>query len=124
MREMEAKHTPGPWTCEKMFIPDTQTDRRCGFVVNGPDDGGDGFPVRVCDLRTPPGISGYAEGQANARLIAAAPDLLEACRQIASDLEMVECASPEDAEIELRRLVSEHYQPLRAAIAKATGKGE
>jgi hypothetical protein len=70
-------HTPGPWNAERMLLTKASKDRRSGFVVNGPlpDDALE-LPVRVCDLRVPAGMGGFAEGEANARLIAAAPELL------------------------------------------------
>ena len=49
---------------------------------------------------------------ANARLIAAAPELLEACKGILADY-----GPQEDAHLSHERVVA-----LRAAIAKATGK--
>lgn len=61
-------------------------DRRCGFVVNGPDNSED-LPTRICDLRVPCGISGFAEGKANADLLAAAPDLLKVVQAMVADLE-------------------------------------
>jgi hypothetical protein len=71
-------HTPGPWTSERMLLTKASKDRRSGFVVNGPlpDDALE-LPVRVCDLRVPAGMGGFAEGEANASLIAAAPELLD-----------------------------------------------
>jgi hypothetical protein len=64
-----------------MLLPSKVKDRRCGFVVNGPESHrpkwGEELPTRVCDLRTPRGFNGYSEGEANARLIATAPELLE-----------------------------------------------
>lgn len=74
------KHTPGPWEHARMRLGAQQKDRRCGFVVNGPDDDGTpSLPVRICDLRVPAGVEGFSEGEANARLIAAAPELLAVC---------------------------------------------
>jgi hypothetical protein len=80
---MKMKHTPGPWTYLRMKLGPKQKDRRCGFVINGPDTGNP-LPVRVCDLRVPAGIDGFGEGEANARLIAAAPELLAALQAVAA----------------------------------------
>lgn len=77
---METKHTPGPWTSERMRLTPRDKDRRCGFVVNGPDS--EPLPVRICDLRVPAGIDGFSQGEANARLIAAAPELLYALKKL------------------------------------------
>lgn len=73
---MKTSHTPGPWKSERLINPPKAKDRRCGFVVNGPD--AQPLPIRICDLRVPSGVGGFSEGEANARLIAAAPDLLAA----------------------------------------------
>ena len=101
-------HTPGPWEYSRMRLPPKEKDRRCGFVVNGPDVSDD-LPVRVCDLRCPVGVDGFSEGEANARLIAAAPDLLAALQYIAG-------WQPENWNPETARDMA------RAAIAKAEGR--
>jgi len=64
----ETKHTPGPWTvcCNE--------NGTLGIDANKPD----GTPCQPARIVT----------RANARLIAAAPDLLEALNQIESDLAM------------------------------------
>lgn len=54
---MEAKHTPGPWNVA--FGED-------GLVIDAPESG-------ICTVDSP-----LSERAANAKLIAAAPDLLEA----------------------------------------------
>lgn len=53
-------------------------DRRSGFVVNGPD--AHPLPIRICDLRCSP-ESPFLQAEANARLIAAAPELLAALNE-------------------------------------------
>lgn len=99
------KHTPGPW----VYAPDFDSDGKrakvttvaqcCEFVIGLPSayEGGnyrDGDP------------SGEAE--ADARLIAAAPDLLEALRELEESTDWVW-----DNRARIK---------ARAAIAKATGK--
>jgi hypothetical protein len=112
-----AKHTPGPW--------DTDTTQ-CGsplactsIAVRGPD----GFPLADVTLFWPRGcFEPYpekneldeGEAQANARLIAAAPELLEALK-----LAVQAMRAPMDewkGEVERRAL-----DTANAAIAKATG---
>ena len=97
---METKHTPGPWTCHELGDEDGSWER-WSIVHNGPlCYGGD-----ACQ--------GPAVSEANARLIAAAPELLEACEAIALDLENNgELYETDEARIEI----------LRAAIAKAKGE--
>lgn len=94
-----------------MLLPPSEKDRRCGFVVNGPDNP-NGFAVRVCDLRVPAGVDGFAEGEANARLIAAAPELLEACQWFDTDRD------PDDKGF--AEWFDEARKQAREAIAKAT----
>lgn len=113
-----SKHTPGPWECAKMRISPQAEDRRCGFVVNGPDvESASILPTRICDLRVPSGIAGYAEGQANARLIAAAPDLLDALTHLQQEIRRA-----------VKFDVKKHYSLMLAdsaaskAIAKAEGR--
>ena len=77
---MKTPHTPGPWTAERMFNPPKAKDRTCGFVVNGPENG-EPLPDRICDLRVPAGMR-FSEYKTNAALIAAAPDLLNALREL------------------------------------------
>ena len=87
-----SKHTPGPWAIRQ--------DPKAGPLYNW-NVGIDGRPqywiqVAVCS-------------EHDARLIAAAPDLLEALRSIT------------DAADE-KRVTAKHYEIARAAIAKATGE--
>lgn len=93
-----AGHTPGPWR----IVPYGDGD---ALVIH--DARGD---WRVCFMATP-GSTGCMEGiEANARLIAAAPDLLEACKA-AEDF----CAAcPGEA-------ANAIYRQLHAAIAKVRG---
>ena len=73
-------HTPGPWReCRG------SSDRGClcGLVWSAAAD----IPVASCDLREeliPDHFAPLAERQANARVIAAAPDLLEALQRLMS----------------------------------------
>jgi len=92
-------HTPGPWT-----IDDTREylDKAC-VRHNG---------IVVCSFLDRCGFA--KEGKANARLIAAAPDLLEACKRLLAVVEQLTLDSP---------LISDGHtaaKHARAAIAKAT----
>ena len=101
---MTTKHTPGP----------------CGAISRHPG---------VVDITSPSGATlGYAaksdlvtfeEVQCNAKLWAAAPDLLEACR-IGRDIVL----EARDSEHGLRQTASgKALAIMEAAIAKATGEG-
>lgn len=92
------QHTPGPWLIENGFSPRV-------YLVNSKH--GAVGEIIFSDTRK----------WADARLIAAAPDLLEALDQI----NMAACYASEEA-TETREAVLLHIGALaRAAIAKATG---
>ena len=100
-----SEHTPGPWKADKM-----------GSYIWGPHVGdgemvaqlrGYGYMKGLCDM-TEDEIE--ARMTANANLIAAAPDLLEALAEVEEILRF----DSEDHSIALRK--------LRAAIAKARGE--
>lgn len=103
---MTTKHTPGPWSFEE-----------CGadpsvYKLMSEDGGVIGFPVRGTG-----GKSQRKEFEANARLIAAAPDLLEAldyllAQTVDQDLEYGIALT--EGELEAR-------EKALAAIANATG---
>lgn len=89
---METKHTPGPWT---ILGADYAEGAHVSIV-----------PPNAAQVAS---VKKFDNWQANARLIAAAPDLLAACiGALQSADEMgIECPGADD---------------LRAAIAKATGE--
>lgn len=60
---MGAKHTPGPW-----YIEEPSKGTPCHIVYGGPTN------AEVASV-----FSGEADQKSNARLIAAAPELLAAC---------------------------------------------
>ena len=90
----DIKHTPGPWVAED------RTSKGAGFSIIATE-----VHFSCC------GVAHYV-GQADARLIAAAPELLEACKRLIGSLGVMICDPDNDGDI----LFS------RAAIAKATGK--
>ena len=83
---MKTQHTPGPWTVDNQYI-------------HGPDG------IRFL------AVAGDGAGQANARLIASAPDLLAALYSIATEPSAIYSGA------------NAHIGDIaRAAIAKATAK--
>lgn len=95
---MTAKHTPGPWAHHNTPTP---------FIyVNA-----GGLPICQIYTSTAHGQS-MGEQFANAHLIAAAPDLLEALREIFHDVK--QGAIPNDDD--------EWWKKASTAIAKATGE--
>ena len=94
-----SKHTPGPWS----FQSGASNQVHVIFGADGKYIGReDSFPVRPLE-----------EGEANARLIKAAPELLEAAIDIVRRVDL-DHAEP----VEFAGCV---FDDLRAAIASATG---
>ena len=91
-------HTPGPWALH---------DEVAG-VVYGPDG------HQVCT--TPRTTRREVERAANARLIAAAPEMLAAL------LKLVEAVDPAVGGLTLEDWATEPVADARAAIARATGE--
>ena len=107
----KTKHTPGPWYVreDREFY---QYHAQPICIANYKDEDGydDGLDVWwICRLFD----SWDKEAYANARLIAAAPDLLWACVKILASLEWEE---------ERSGTTYCGYEDLKAAIAKAKGE--
>ena len=101
-------HTPGPWVVES--LPD-----------EGPSihTGGSGIARRIAGVD----VGGWkrttlADAEANARLIAAAPDLLEALQAIAHFIHTTSAAEGGASKYSANVVAADM---VRAAIAKATG---
>jgi hypothetical protein len=97
----DAKHTPAPWRVEEGEI--TAAD---GQTVIGQLYGADDFPC--LDDVDRDGVD--EESHANARLIAAAPDLLRACEMLVAAQDGGDVGD-----------VLKAMDAARAAVAKATG---
>lgn len=114
----ETKHTPGPWRVEEgttLIWGDCNQDDTSSY--------GMGYPIAECRL-TPSGSwakgpKTYGEAEANAHLISAAPDLLEALESlIIKYVRLVNSGdagfwNPED---------DKEVIAARAAIAKVEGR--
>jgi len=101
-------HTPGPWQLELNNHPDEIGDHNYSLFTNGYEFGkyNDESLSAGFDSSTP---------AANARLIAAAPELLEACQQLVYVLARLPIGDP---------LISDAHtacKKARATIAQATG---
>lgn len=104
---MSAQHTPGPWEVNRWNWP-MEMSGRFHRVLNY-----ERFPTAFIPAWSEPDpgeVDGSEEAQANARLIAAAPDLLEALRAV--DVLFGHLARDSTQRIWLDN--------ARAAIAKAT----
>lgn len=113
---MEAKHTPGPWSfvdhswCDKSIYASLHetSERRIASLHLAEDASEDEEAVEV----------------ANARLIAAAPDLLEALREAEAALEVAIGRMMQLGDVKPRDFKTSEQLALVAvqrAIAKATG---
>ena len=100
----EAKHTPGTWEA-------------IGNLVRSPIHQPEGLPrgVQIADCRDGYFLAHTEEAKANARLIAAAPELLAALRSIA------DCCDEDHAARDYASRQTEIRGVARAAIAKVEG---
>ena len=89
-------HTPGPWSVEDC-TPGESTGLR--FAINSKDN----VIARTTD--------GWKEAQANARLIAAAPDMHEVLSELLDTLELSKDYGFDD-----------EYEKVRAVLAKVKGE--
>ena len=106
--EQTLKHTPGPWE----FVPKlTASENHKGFFVRAEKATKNG---KWALAEVQPGDEDGKMGAANATLIAAAPDMLEALRKAVVLLAGACVHSPE---LEPHQT----YEAVSAAIAKATG---
>lgn len=123
----EAKHTPGPWElCHHLRSIEEDAGCGCGYrgVIYGPDKN---VAMAICQPghdQAPPGQEGSEPNRypreveiANARLISAAPDLLETCKRVHDWLSSF--SMPPTSTIQEKQ---EHMAILEAAIAKAEGR--
>jgi len=104
-----AKHTPGQWTHAKHLIGD-------GYRVFVDHGNGQDMHDAIADLET---WQTDEQTEANARLIAAAPDLLEALERLEqAAIDLIEISPGTDAE----NILAAGIELARAAIAKAKGE--
>lgn len=100
----ETKHTPGPWWQYKGLLADPGVMASDGLNKN----------YVICTCHGP-------DREANARLIEAAPNLLEALRPFAEACAHLHPAQPDDGET-LDGFKCEDFRKAAAAYAKATGE--
>ena len=120
------QHTPGPWAADKNWLgPDTYGDGNSIPVF--PHGGG----VAICDVVTVTGEGlsrpdVQAKGEANARLIASAPELLSALHGLAVWTDDNPCFCHVHGESERARYSGHdsYCDAARAAIAKAEGRAQ
>lgn len=98
---MTTQHTPGPWRYEKANPSPTTGEH----LIAGAKPG---YLAEIRDC-------GSGDVSANARLIAAAPDLLACLRQLVKD------ADDTGESLKVWYAAHPHLEAAREAIAKATG---
>lgn len=94
-----AKHTPGPWAVALRKGQIATQGPATEWLATMPHSASGGF-----------GLTDVREIAANARLIAAAPDLLAACQEFVRKVECGEAKS------------TRSYEQMKAAISRATGE--
>jgi hypothetical protein len=117
-------HTPGPWCVEAVF------GKRLHDICTAKEIPGAGIPTLLAsvyyDDEKPIHIS-TREAEANARLMAAAPEMLALLKQYASECATCggcgECDLPVDgSEDELESVACIDCADIRVVIAKAEGR--
>lgn len=101
---MSTKHTPGPWKTRRF---DNEADGRHNFTVQ----------AALCEVARMSQVD-QDVAEANARLIAAAPELLA----LAEKTEQLAGIAPWVGDPEMKRLLLSVADEARALIAKSTGK--
>lgn len=83
---MAAKHTPGPWKVDPAYLSEVQTaDEKT--IASCWHEHADGAQITVTGVLA----CGLEESAANARLIASAPDLLAALKELLAETEANTC---------------------------------
>lgn len=117
----KAKHTPAPWRLPHFVSEESGCD--CGYIFANDDRMGAvasvHFHKRECDDNPP-----KDEAKANARLIAAAPDLLAALKTIFDEWQAYTNPRDDGYPTDPNAVVSDawkngFYEKARAAISKA-----
>lgn len=103
-----SKHTQGPWKADGYSIRQSSTGTRhvAEIAYTGPHHTPPEEYPKSCRL----------QDEANARLIAAAPDLLEVCERLAN----LDMTGTDDSLV--RFIVLAHQNSAKSAIAKATNE--
>ena len=103
-------HTPGPWSIHETKGNGGNISDR--VEIAGPEEGRRKHLVAsIYGFKLP-------EGQANARLIAAAPELLETCESL---LEIIDVRMLELSEVEWGQRKHEAEHKAKSALAKVRG---
>jgi len=124
MPPAKTAHTPGPWNANGEVIEVTGSDGKTDPLWCGDIHPTGKYRGAICRIQSADHLGssaiGIAEAEANARLMAAAPDMYEA-------LKKAESALIDAIEVVIGREVTERditppLHRVRAAIAKAEGR--
>jgi hypothetical protein len=113
MNTQKAQHTPGPWNVAPAFPGEKN---RWRITAQSPHV--EGKMQTVCELNGPWDEKNY---QANARLIASAPALLEACKAMVALLDQPVFAGLQSSNAIAAGDLAQGRKWLGSAIAQATG---
>lgn len=110
----QTKHTPGPW---EFFRDESKRELYCGNII--PNN----KKVPVCRI-IDEGVAGVdkQEWEANAALIAAAPDLLKACKAMFKAADEIAAEFIKKERAVNWGIINDAYSANTAAIAKAEPK--
>lgn len=108
---MKTKHTPGPWLAQGQ---ENVASGKREWVIKTPEVD---CVSRV--IATTPYSKKYNDHEANARLIAAAPELLEACQLASAAIKSYQMRLPKSA---IWEQDNKDLEIIKKAIAKAEGK--
>lgn len=116
----ETKHTPGPWS---VFVSE-------GILIAKEDDYADGHNQMAITVASRHGLISHNEALANAHLIAAAPEMVEALAPFADALKGNWSHQPDDMEIVLGPHASDlrmkvtlgDLRRARSALSRARGE--
>lgn len=103
---MGEKHTPGPWEIHRTS--------HLNIYIGHSHDRPNRTPGYLAEVRR--FTTDHEQVEANARLIAAAPELLDALKALEEAARQVQCGEMDKQSIDVER------RKARAAIAKATGE--
>lgn len=119
----KTQHTPGPWTCKPLLTPDDESDPQGVYIVEpvatNLQKAWDNAPF--CVDSTPELDAIHAENQANAALIAAAPELLQALQLAAALIPTARKHFPKSIRNSDKFDLENSCATINTAIAKAGG---
>lgn len=113
---MDAKHTPGPWEMGEAGSWEDGLRTATEYFVRRP---GDDVAI-ASDIIDP--ANDDTPSEANARLIAAAPELLAALKELAALMPV--CGNDHDISVRVFQVPTGSVRKALAAIAKAEGRAE